>query len=71
MTPNDSRGHTGPNNYQNFPVLTSVVGSGATTAFAGTLKAMPPEIIWFFAAWFMPAGEMADCVLRFTSNRHR
>ena len=39
--------------------------------FAQSLKAMPPEIIWFFAAWFMPAGEMADCVLRFTSNRHR
>jgi hypothetical protein len=49
-------------------IVTSVVFSAF---LAQRLHAMPPEIIWFFAAWFMPAGEMADCVSKFASNRHR
>jgi hypothetical protein len=34
-------------------------------------RAMPWEIMWFFAAWFMPSGEMAACVLNLARNRHR
>src|SRR5205807_1268403 len=31
VTLNDSQGHTGPNNFQNFPVLTSAVSSATST----------------------------------------
>ncbi|HQU42586.1 MAG TPA: right-handed parallel beta-helix repeat-containing protein, partial [Pirellulales bacterium] len=36
---NDSLGHVGPNDFQNFPLLTSVTSDGTTTTFAGTLNA--------------------------------
>lgn len=42
LTPNDSKGHgapNAPNNFQNFPVLTSVTTGGGTTTVKGTLKA--------------------------------
>jgi len=38
---NDSAGHTGPNNYQNFPVITSVNGNGSAVTVTGTLNAAP------------------------------
>jgi uncharacterized repeat protein (TIGR01451 family) len=41
VTPNDSRGHVGPNNYQNFPILTSVMASNAATNVSGTLNSTP------------------------------
>ena len=37
VTPNDSRGHAGPNLFQDYPVLTSAVASSASTAIVGTL----------------------------------
>jgi parallel beta-helix repeat protein len=40
-TPNDSTGHTGPNLYQNFPVLGPVVRNGGTVTLHGTLNADP------------------------------
>ena len=39
VTPNDSSGHTGPNLFQNFPVVSSAVTAGATTTIAGTITA--------------------------------
>jgi hypothetical protein len=41
VTPNDSAGHVGPNNYQNFPVLTSAARTAAGTAISGTLNSTP------------------------------
>jgi len=41
VTPNDSSGHTGPNNFQNYPVLTSAISSGGTTNVTGTLNSTP------------------------------
>jgi hypothetical protein len=35
---NDSQGHSGPNNWQNFPVLTSASSSGTDTSVAGTFS---------------------------------
>ena len=51
VTPNDSLGHNGPNNYQNFPILTSVVTSGGTTTLSGTLNSTPNATftVQFFA----------------------
>jgi hypothetical protein len=43
----------------------------AAAWIADELNAMPREIIWFFAAWGMPSGEMAKCVLHLNLNRHR
>jgi hypothetical protein len=40
-TLNDSVGHVGPNDFQNFPVLTSAVISGGATAVTGTLTSTP------------------------------
>ena len=43
VTLNDSQGHTGPNHYQNFPVLTNLtspVGVGTTT-ITGSIQASP------------------------------
>jgi hypothetical protein len=37
VTRNDSRGHIGPNDWQNFPVLTAVL-AGAATTISGTLS---------------------------------
>jgi Bacterial Ig-like domain (group 3) len=38
VTPNDSAGHSGPNNFQNFPVLTSVTTAGGVATIQGTLN---------------------------------
>jgi Ca2+-binding RTX toxin-like protein len=38
VTLNDSAGHTGPNDYQNFPVITSVLSAGGVTTVTGTLN---------------------------------
>jgi hypothetical protein len=62
LTPNDSKGHGGPNdpnNFQNFPVLTSVVEDGSgNTDVAGTLSAAPGATyrIEFFASSPDPMG---------------
>jgi hypothetical protein len=40
-TANDSKGHTGPNNYQNFPVITSTSTAGGHTTIVGTLTSTP------------------------------
>ena len=40
-TSNDSAGHTGPNQYQNFPAITSVtINNNGTTTVGGTLSSM-------------------------------
>jgi hypothetical protein len=54
VTPNDSRGHgapNDPNNFQNFPVLTSVRVQGGDTIVTGTLHSAPLSAyrIEFFA----------------------
>ena len=54
VTPNDilpGDPDTGPNNLQNFPVLTSVSSSGGTTTINGTLNSTPNTTfrIEFFA----------------------
>jgi hypothetical protein len=42
VTPNDpGDGDTGPNNLQNFPVLTSAITNGTTTTIQGTLNSRP------------------------------
>ncbi len=41
VTLNDSSGHTGPNLFQDFPVLTSAVTTGRSTTIAGTLSGSP------------------------------
>src|SRR5262249_20359904 len=35
---NDSAGHTGPNNFQNFPVLASAVSSSSDTSITGNFS---------------------------------
>ena len=55
MTPNDSQGHgapNDPNNFQNFPVLTTATSSGGATNIAGTLSSAPNSTlrIEFFAS---------------------
>jgi uncharacterized repeat protein (TIGR01451 family) len=51
VTPNDSRGHVGPNNFQNFPLLTAVTASSTATKVSGTLESTPNSTfrIEFFA----------------------
>ena len=52
VTPNDSRSHIdGPNNFQNFPLLTSVMVSSTATTVSGSLKSTPNTTfrIEFFA----------------------
>src|SRR5262249_24065198 len=44
VTPNDWRGHDGPNNFQNFPVVTSVTASDTSTIVSGTLKSAPQSV---------------------------
>ncbi len=41
VTLNNSAGHVGPNDYQNFPVLNSVSSAGGMTTVAGTLTSTP------------------------------
>ncbi len=38
MVQNDSQGHTGPNLFQDFPVISSVITSGGTTTIEGTIS---------------------------------
>jgi hypothetical protein len=55
VTLNDSSGHTGPNNFQNFPVLTSAA-AGSNTTITGTLNSTPNTT--FRVEFF--AGDAAD-----------
>jgi titin len=41
VTPNDSAGHSGPNNFQNFPMLTQAFVSGSFLVIVGTLSSAP------------------------------
>jgi titin len=41
VTSNDSAGHSGPNNFQNFPVLTQAFVSGNFLVVVGTLSSAP------------------------------
>ena len=41
VTLNNSAGHVGPNDYQNFPVLTNVTSAGGMTTVIGTLSSTP------------------------------
>jgi hypothetical protein len=41
VTLNNSAGHAGPNNYQNFPVITNVTNAGGVTTVTGTLNGTP------------------------------
>jgi hypothetical protein len=40
-TPNNSTGHTGPNDFENFPVLTASVGQNGPATVTGTLASTP------------------------------
>src|SRR5262249_42077407 len=65
VTPNDSQGHgapNDPNNFQNFPVLTSAVSSGGTTTVTGSLKASPSSTfrIEIFASDPDPLGGIPE-----------
>jgi CSLREA domain-containing protein len=65
FTANDAKGHNAPNdpnNFQNFPVLTSATVSGSTTTITGTLKASPNSTyrIEFFANDTDPLGQPAE-----------
>jgi CSLREA domain-containing protein len=50
-TPNDSLGHTGPNNYQNFPENLSASASAGSGTVSGTLNSIPDGdyVIEFFS----------------------
>lgn len=52
VTANDSKGHVGPNNYQNFPTITAVTTSDTSTKVSGKLKSLPNLLHWveFFAS---------------------
>ncbi len=41
VTLNDSSGHTGPNLFQDFPVITSTVSTNSTTTVSGTITETP------------------------------
>src|SRR5262245_36463341 len=65
LTPNDSKGHgapNDPNNFQNFPVLSTVTLGSGTTIVTGTLKASPNSTyrIEFFANDTDPLGQPAE-----------
>lgn len=44
VTKNDATGHTGPNNFQDFPVLASVTGDGAHATVTGTMTGVAGSI---------------------------
>ena len=44
VTLNDSMGHDGPNQYQNFPVLLNASRDGAAVTVQGTLAAAPSQV---------------------------
>jgi hypothetical protein len=56
VTPNDSAGHTGPNDFQDFPVITSAVGGGAfgdgitSVDFSLTMTANVQYTVEFFVS---------------------
>jgi hypothetical protein len=52
VTPNDSAGHTGPNNFQDFPVITSASSSVSTTtvSFTQTVAANVSYRVEFFVS---------------------
>lgn len=65
FTANDSKGHgtpSAPNNFQNFPVLTSATSSGGTTNITGTLNSAPNSMfrVEFFASDPDPLGLPAE-----------
>ena len=65
LTPNDSKGHGAPedpNNFQNFPVLTSVTTGGGTTTVKGTLGGAANSTfrVELFANDADPAGGIAE-----------
>jgi hypothetical protein len=57
-TANGSKGHTGPNNYQNFPVITSTSTAGGLTTVMGALSstAATTFTLEFFAGDQEPSG---------------
>lgn len=52
VTPNDSEGHSGPNLYQNFPVITAATSSITNASISATLSSTPNTTftIQFFAS---------------------
>jgi CSLREA domain-containing protein len=79
VTPNDSKGHgaaNDPNNFQNFPVLTSAALSGGTITITGTIdQAASPNTTYrieFFAsqplAHAVPEGRALLGALNVTTN---
>jgi titin len=55
VTPNDSQGHSGPNNFQDFPIITAAVGSGAgtgitTVSYSLTVTANVTYTVEFFVS---------------------
>ncbi len=65
VTPNDSKGHgapNDPNNFQNFPVITSATPDNGKTDITGTIKASPGSTyrIEFFASDPDPMGGNAE-----------
>jgi hypothetical protein len=70
ITPNDSQGHgapNDPNNFQNFPVLTTATQGVGGTLITGTLKAAPNTTyrIEFFANNRDPIGAIVEGQLFF------
>lgn len=58
-TLNDSAGHAGPNDFQNFPVLTSAAGQNGPATVTGTLASAPNStyrIDLFSTDWPDPTG---------------
>ena len=65
LTPNDSKGHgtaNAPNDFRNFPVLTTATSAGGTTNIAGTLSSLANTAfrIEFFANDTDPLGLPAE-----------